>query len=125
MPRLKKPWERYPSGLPLLPPYGWWATLNVWYIEVQGEIPVFTVYDADVEPVPDPIFGGIAMSYTRRHQAIYDDNGSMLGCNEPLKFTAKTSTFILVPPGLQGVGDKAGGWDEKSPGFDEPAVVSQ
>jgi len=25
-----------------------------------------------------------------------------------------------VPPGMQGVGDKAGGWDEKSAGFDEP-----
>ncbi|MGA9140458.1 MAG: hypothetical protein WBZ29_09555 [Methanocella sp.] len=120
---LEKAMGKVPSGLPLLPPYGWWATLNVWYIEVHGEIPVFTVYDADVEPIPDPIFGSAAISYNRRHQTVYDENGHYLGNNEPLKFTAKTSAFILVPPGMQGVGDKAGGWDEKSQGFDEQQEV--
>lgn len=121
---LEKALGKIPSGLPLLPPYGWWATMNVWYIEVQGVIPVFTVYDADVEPLPDPVFGSAAISYTRRHQVITDSDGGIIGCNEPLKFTAKTSTFILVPTGMQGVGDKAGGWDEKSQGFDEPEVPS-
>ncbi len=112
-----------PSGLPLLPPWGWWATLNVWYIEVEGEIPVFTVYDADVEPVPDPVFGGRAMAYTRRHEVIRDDRGQTIGKNEPIRFSQHTCTFIIVPPGPQGVGDKAGGWDEKSPGFDEKEKV--
>ncbi|OPY30772.1 MAG: hypothetical protein A4E28_00130 [Methanocella sp. PtaU1.Bin125] len=121
---LEKAMGKIPSGLPLLPPYGWWATINVWYIEVQGVIPVFTAYDADVEPVPDPVFGGAAIAYTRRHQAVADEEGRFLGNNEPLKFMAKTSTFILVPAGMQGVGDKAGGWDEKSAGFDEPQEAS-
>ncbi len=116
---LEKALGLVPSGLPLLPPWGWWATLNVWYIEVQGEIPVFTVYDADVEPVPDPVFGGRAIAYTRRHEVIQDDQGQTIGTNEPLRFSLHTGTFILVPPGARGVGDKAGGWDEKSPGFDE------
>jgi hypothetical protein len=116
---LEKALGRVPSGLPLLPPWGWWATLNVWYIEVQGEIPVFTVYDADTEPVPDPVFGGRAIAYTRRHGVIRDDQGHTVGTNEPIRFSLRTGTFILVPPGAQGVGDKAGGWDEKSPGFDE------
>jgi hypothetical protein len=116
---LEKALGRIPSGLPLLPPWGWWATLNVWYIEVHGEIPVFTVYDADIEPVPDPVFGGRAMAYTRRHEVIRDDGGHVIGMNEPVRFSARTGTFILVPPGAQGVGDKAGGWDEKSPGYDE------
>ena len=49
--------KRIPSGLPLLPPWGWWATMNVWYIDVQGEIPDLTVYDVDNVPVPDPILG--------------------------------------------------------------------
>jgi hypothetical protein len=122
---LSKALGRIPSGLPLLPPYGWWATMNAWYIEVQGEIPVLTVYDADMEPVPDPIFGHRAMAYTRRHEVVNDENGRKLGFNEPLRFQAKTSTFILVPPGAQGVGDKTGGWDEKSPGFDEQEEFSQ
>jgi hypothetical protein len=116
---LEKALGLVPSGLPLLPPWGWWATLNVWYIEVQGEIPVFTVYDADAEPVPDPVFGGRAIAYTRRHDVIRDDQGHTVGTNEPLRFSLRTGTFILVPPGAQGVGDKAGSWDEKSPGFDE------
>ncbi len=34
---------------------------------------------------------------------------------------APAGTFVLVPPGVQGVGDKAGGWDEKSAGYDEKA----
>jgi hypothetical protein len=86
---------------------------------VQGEIPVFTVYDADAEPVPDPVFGGRAIAYTRRHEAIRDDQGHTIGMNEPVRFSLRTGTFILVPPGAQGVGDKTGGWDEKSQGFDE------
>ncbi len=113
-----------PSGLPLLPPWGWWATLNVWYIEVQGEIPAFTAYDADAEAVPDPIFGGRAISCTRRHQEVLDDQGRILGYDEPIRFSARTGTFILVPPGAQGVGDKTGGWDEKSPGYDEKGASS-
>ncbi|HEY3274208.1 MAG TPA: hypothetical protein VGJ92_10625 [Methanocella sp.] len=116
---LEKALGLVPSGLPLLPPWGWWATLNVWYIEVQGEIPVFTVYDTDVEPVPDPVFGGRAIAYTRRHDVIRDDRGRTIGTNEPLRFSLRTGTFILVPPGTQGVGDKSGGRDEKSPGFSE------
>jgi hypothetical protein len=116
---LEKALGLVPSGLPLLPPWGWWATLNVWYIEVQGDIPVFTVYDADVEPVPDPVFGGRALAYTRRHAVIRDDRGQTIGMNEPVRFSLHAGTFIIVPPGPQGVGDKAGGWDEKSPGFDE------
>ena len=108
-----------PSGLPLLPPWGWWATLNVWYIEVEGVIPVFTVYDADVEAIPDPVFGGRAIEYTRRHETITDEQDHIIGMNEPIRFSARTGTFIIVPPGAQGVGDKTGGWDEKSQGFDE------
>ncbi len=111
--------SKVPSGVPLLPPYGWWATMNIWYIEVQGDIPSFTVYDADNEAVPNPIFGHEAPCYTRRWQTVTASDGTVLGRNEPIRFCTKTCTFILVPPGPQGVGDKAGEWDEKSEGFEE------
>lgn len=111
--------SKVPSGVPLLPPYGWWATMNVWYIEVQGDIPYLTVYDADNEAVPNPVFGHEAPCYTRRWQMVTDPDGTVLGRNEPIRFCVKTCTFILVPPGPQGVGDKAGEWDEKSEGFEE------
>jgi hypothetical protein len=106
-----------PMGLPLLPPYGYWATLNVWYIEIDGNIPVFTLYDADMEPVPDPFFGHQATSYTRRIDIGIDDGYGIIGNNEPIKFHVNTSTFVIVPPGKSGVGDRIGGWDEKSEGF--------
>jgi hypothetical protein len=113
---------RIPSGLPLLPPFGWWATMNVWYIEIKGEIPYLAVYDTDNVPIPDPILGHKATVYVRRPEVIRDDEG-ILGLNEPVHFNVKTCVFILVPPGEQGIGDKWGGWDEKSSGFDEESSV--
>ena len=111
---------RIPSGLPLLPPFGWWATMNVWYIEIKGEIPYLAVYDTDNEPVPDPILGQRATVYVRRPELIRDDTG-ILGENVPARFSLRTCVFIVVPPGTQGIGDKSGGWEEKSPGFDGEA----
>ena len=110
--------KRIPSGLPLLPPWGWWATMNVWYIDIQGEIPALTVYDVDNVPVPDPILGHQATAYVRRWQRVTGTDGELLGYDEPIRFRQKTCTFIIVPPGEQGIGDKIGGWDEKSEGFD-------
>lgn len=105
-----------PLGLPLLPPYGYWATLNVWYIEADGELVDLVLYDADCEPVPDPVFGHRATLY-RRQRDIIDDGMGVLGSNEPVRFNVKTATFIVVPAGGAGVGDRTGGWDEKSPGY--------
>ncbi len=114
--------KRIPMGLPLLPPYGWWATINVWYIEVIGEIPYLAAYDADNEPVPDAILGQRATVYVRRPMVDIRDGDEVFGSNEPIRFRQQTCTFIIVPPGEQGVGDKLGGWEEKSPGFDGEAA---
>src|SRR5271157_185671 len=111
--------KRIPSGLPLLPPWGWWATMNVWYIEIKGEIPYLAAYDTDNEPVPDAILGQRATVYVRRPTIDIREGDVVLGNNEPVRFCQRTCVFIVVPPGEQGIGDKSGGWDEKSPGFDE------
>ncbi|MDI6897734.1 DUF7286 family protein [Methanocella conradii] len=113
--------KRIPMGLPLLPPYGWWATMNVWYIEIYGEIPYLAVYDTDNEPVPDALLGQRATVYVRRPMLIHEGN-DIAGRNEPIRFHHQTCTFIIVPPGAQGVGDKLGGWEEKSTGFDEASA---
>jgi hypothetical protein len=97
----------------------------VWYIDVQGQIPYLTVYDADTTPVPDPILGHKAIAYTRRQSVIKDDSGIVLGKNTPVKFHVETCAFIIVPPGEQGIGDKTGGWDEKSHGFVSAAEVNE
>ncbi|HTY90516.1 MAG TPA: hypothetical protein VMC84_05005 [Methanocella sp.] len=113
--------KRIPMGLPLLPPWGWWATMNMWYIEIKGEIPYLAVYDADNEPMPDPILGQRATVYVRRPMLDIREGDDIVGNNEPVRFYIRTCTFIVVPPGPQGIGDKLGGWEEKSPGFDEEA----
>ena len=113
--------KRIPMGLPLLPPWGWWATMNVWYIEIKGEIPYLAVYDTDNEPVPDAILGQRATVYVRRPMLDIRDGDDILGNNEPIRFDQQTCVFIIVPPGEQGIGDKSGGWEEKSPGFDDEA----
>jgi hypothetical protein len=112
--------KRIPMGLPLLPPWGWWATMNLWYIEIYGEIPYLAVYDTDNEPIPDPVLGQRATVYVRRPMLDIRE-GEITGDNEPVRFHIQTCTFIVVPPGPQGIGDKLGGWDEKSPGFDGAA----
>jgi hypothetical protein len=115
---MKKALGRVPNGLPLLPPWGWWATLNIWYIDVYGDIPYLAVYDTDTS-IPNPIFGHEAQFYTRYNKQVFDDNLTQIGDNMPISFQTSTCTFIVVPPGMQGVGDKIGGWEEKSEGYDK------
>ena len=110
-----------PSGLPILPPFGWWVTLNVWYIELEGEIPEFNVKDTRNEGVADPLWGHTAQEYMRTENDIVkidlDGDGKLdfkVGENDPLKFAVNTGTFIIVPPGKTGVGDRSGGWEELS-----------
>lgn len=114
---------RIPMGLPLLPPWGWWATMNVWYIEIKGEIPYLAVYDTGNEPIPDPVLGQRAAVYVRRLQLDIREGDDIAGSNEPIRFHVQTGTFIIVPPGPQGIGDKLGGWDEKSAGFEDEEQV--
>lgn len=107
-----------PAGLPILPPFGWWCTLNVWYIEVSGYIPYFKVIDVSSETMPNAIKGDEAMEYVRKFipnedRAIKID-GFTIGHHEPISFGFKTGTFIIVPPGKTGVGDRIGGYDENN-----------
>jgi len=111
-----------PAGLPILPPFGWWCTLNVWYIEVAGEMPEFKVVDAHDETLVDPLFGHDAQEYKRIFEKIWIDINNknlqdpdvLSSYNMPVSFNYNTGTFIIVPPMKTGVGDRSGGWDENS-----------
>ena len=106
-----------PSGLPLIPPT-WIATLNVWYIEIDGNIPRFTLVDTTDETKADTLFGHTAQIYHRRNKEIKvdtDGDGTEetdLGSNKAVGFNCVTGTFIIVPNGGTGIGDRSGGWDE-------------
>ena len=108
-----------PAGLPVLPPFGWWCTINAWVVNVEGNIPYFEVVDTMHFPDENPIFGHEAQTYVRNHTIVYteedfngDDHVEILGKNTPIKFGYTTGSFIIVPPGGTGVGDRVGGYIE-------------
>ena len=107
-----------PSGLPILPPFGWYCTINAWYIEVEGTIPEFKLLDSSNEANPNTLMGHSSQEYFRKDSPVYfdlDGDGikeEAIGENKAIKFEYNTGTFIIVPPGKTGVGDTVGGMDE-------------
>ncbi len=105
--------------LPPSPSTVWVVTTNIWKIRVKGEFHQFQLYDFDNECHPHPIFGHEAQIYSREdYRDIRDPaTGSVVGHNNPIEFEFTTGTFIFVPPGPKGVGDKLeGGTIENSIG---------
>jgi hypothetical protein len=94
--------------LPPSPSTAWVATTNIWKIRVKGEFHQFYLYDFDNECHPHPIFGHEAQIYSREDYVDIRDpaTGSVLGDNMAIKFEFTTGTFIFVPPGPKGVGDR-------------------
>ena len=97
--------------LPPSPSTAWVATTNIWKIRVKGRFHQFHLYDFDNECHPHPIFGHEAQIYSRKHDIDIRDpaTGSVVGDNDPIEFEFTTGTFIFVPPGPKGVGDKREG----------------
>jgi len=97
--------------LPPSPSTAWVATTNIWKIRVKGRLHQFHLYDFDNECHPHPIFGHEAQIYSRKHDIDIRDpaTGSVVGDNDPIEFEFTTGTFIFVPPGLKGVGDRREG----------------
>ncbi len=107
-----------PAGLPVLPPFGWWCTLNIWYIEIEGDIIDFCVSDVENEANTHPLWGHTSQEYRRTKKNVHIDldgdstPDTLVGQNTFIHFEVKTGTFIIVPPGKTGVGDRSGGWEE-------------
>jgi hypothetical protein len=94
-------------------------TTNFWKIRVKGTIDELTIIDADNECHPNPMFGHEAQVYSRKIDRDIRDPATKLiiGHNEPIVFEFTTGTFIFVPAGPKGVGDRQGkGTNEKSIG---------
>ena len=105
--------------LPPSPSTAWVATTNMWKIRIKGRFHQFQLYDFDNECHPHPIFGHEAQIYSRKHYYDIRDpaTGSVVGHNNPIEFEFTTGTFIFVPPGPKGVGDRLeGGTVENSIG---------
>jgi len=103
------------KGVPVLPPPNYVVHFNSWMINVEGQIDGFTLVDADNEVHPNPMFGHEAQVYRREDRMVVDPYDFIkIGENTPIEFSFTTGTFIIVPPGLRGVGDKSGGMNETS-----------
>lgn len=116
---LTKAVSSIPSGLPLLPPFGWFLTINAWIIEVEGDIPQFILIDQNNDAKSHPLFGHQHLEFIRTNQEVQldiDNNKSTIkttcGVNTPIHFRYTTGSFIIVPPGQTGVGDRIGGFTE-------------
>ncbi|WP_136715809.1 DUF7286 family protein [Halorientalis salina] len=117
--RLGKSMNRVPAGLPLVPiGTPWWATTNLWYVEVKGGYDRFAVR-AETGGADAP---GNSLTYVRDGSVArldFDGDGAdeAFGRAERVSFSARTAVAIVVPPGAQGVGDKDGNMDERSAGW--------
>jgi len=108
-----------PAGLPLAPaPGSWYATANAWSVEIRGSWERFAV-QAEGGTAIGP---GERSAYVREDEAVaFDVNGDgrpdPVGANEVVSFEVEATVGVVVPAGPRGVGDTAGGQDERSPGW--------
>ena len=104
-----------PAGLPLAPiPGYWYATANVWVVEVNGQYERFAVRTNRGD-------GTGATTYLRdgRVSSItHGDDRIELGSAERVSISSKTAVVVVVPPGPRGVGDTDGSPIKQSDGWE-------
>lgn len=111
-----------PAGLPLAPPVApWYATMNVWWVTVEGEYARFSVSARHGTPRTP----GAETTYARENGEVTldvdgDGTGETVGRNTRLSFRVDTGIVVVVPPQPRGVGDKDGNSVETSAGWPEP-----
>jgi hypothetical protein len=112
------------AGLPVAPVPGYWyATVNVWDVEVAGAYPRFEVS----APVGAPDGAGGTVRYVRdggrvRLDIDADGTDERLGRNDRVSFRTWTVVVVVVPAGVSGVGDADGNADERSAGWPCPSA---
>lgn len=103
-----------PAGLPVAPVPGYWyATANVWYVDVGGTYERFAVRSDRGDPTG-------AVTYLRDGRTArmtHDDDAVRLGSAERVSFRTETAVVVVVPAGGSGVGDTGGEMDERSSGW--------
>jgi hypothetical protein len=103
-----------PAGLPVAPVPGfWYATVNVWYVDVGGTYERFAVRTNR---------GGESGSVTylrdgRTARLTHRGERRRLGSAERVSVRTETAVVVVVPPGPRGVGNKDGKMDRRSPGW--------
>jgi len=113
-----------PSGLPVTPvPWLWYATVNVWTVDVRGEYARFAV----TAPTGGPDTSGGEITYVRDGETVQfdvdgDGQAERVGQSERVGFDLETAVVVAVPPGGRGVGD-SGDAVETSEGWPCPGLA--
>jgi hypothetical protein len=114
--RFRGPLSELPAGLPVAPVPGYWyATVNVWYVEVRGRYERFAVRTDGGRP-------GEEIVYVRDGRTVSldvdgDGRPERLGRATRVDLSVTTAVAVAVPPGGVGVGDTGGDADERSAGW--------
>lgn len=125
--------NRIPAGLPIAPIPGYWfATANVWDVEIEGEYARFELRAASGTPARS---GGT--TYVRdagRGPVSLEGPGAVdhpVGTTDPVSFSSRTVVLVVVPAGSVGVGDRAGDrtecsatWPDVGPDPHDPSCRS-
>jgi hypothetical protein len=110
----KRP-ARVPAGVPLLPlPGYWYATMNVWDIEVEGEYARFEASASMGTPEHTT-----ATTYVRENMTVVHKiagEARTLGRVAPINLSGRSHLVVITPPGV-GVGDRDDENPECSPQF--------
>lgn len=105
---------RVPAGMPLLPVGNlWFATVNLWDIEVEGE---YARFEASANVGSAGSTSG--MNYVREDKPVEREIAGekrQLGTTEPIAFSGRSALVVAVPPGGLGVGDRNNEDPECSP----------
>ena len=104
-----------PAGLPIAPVPGfWYATANVWYVNVTGEYERFAVRTNRSDGTAQTTY----LRDNRTSSVTHDGESQHLGRAEPVSFQTRTAVVVVVPPGPRGVGDTDGNPTKESPGWE-------
>jgi len=121
---MKRSFSQMPAGLPLAPVPGYWyATTNLWHVEVRGEYARFGVRASQGRPTTP----GGEFVYARDGERVTldvdgDGDAERLGRSTRVDFSATATVLVVVPPGGTGVGDTNGVTVEQSKGWPRPGA---
>lgn len=105
-----------PAGLPIAPVPGYWyATANVWYIDLTGTYERFAVRAdrGDATGSVTYLRDGRPAETTHRGETL------RLGTADRIDVQTRTAVVVVVPPGPRGVGNTDGEMIKDSPGWSE------
>ncbi|WP_254838877.1 DUF7286 family protein [Natronomonas marina] len=110
--KLGKKMGSLPAGMPLVPGY-WYATGNVWYVEVEGTYERFVVRANRGDSRASTAY----VREGRTARLSHDGRRLELGRGPKITVSTETVVVVVVPSGPRGVGDTDGTMDERSPGW--------